>query len=509
MDPNEKRLAWGLVLLKFALPFLLSHPAFELHRDEYLYYAQGRHLALGYLENPPLIGLLGWVSSLFGGGDFWIKFWPSLFGAATLWLTLRLVKGFGGGLYALLIAGLGLILSAYLRVHFLFQPNFLDIFSWTLASFFLQRYLLRQQHRDLYWLAGALAFGWWGKYSVLFYVLALLLALLATKHRVLLVRRPLWIAAAIGAALVLPNLAWQYFHNWPLVHHMQELRDTQLQYLSKTDFLKEQLLMFLPVSFVCIGGLWWLFRSATFRVFGFLYVFILALLMLGSGKGYYALGIYPVLLAAGGRWLEGALRARALRLTAAGVIVALALPAIPLLLPLQAPPAMAATNERWGLKDMGILRWEDQKDHALQQDFADMQGWRELTEKTERYFQRLPDSTKAGTVVFGRNYGFASAMAYYAKDPYFRSRIISDNGTHLLWIPDRFHYRHILFVGEEAPPPGDVVWEHFARIHVVDSCTNALSRQYRSPILFFEQTDSTGLRLAVEGIREMKAKFRR
>jgi hypothetical protein len=45
-----------LAAIKFVLPFILSHPAFELHRDEYLYYEQGQHLSFGYLENPPLIG---------------------------------------------------------------------------------------------------------------------------------------------------------------------------------------------------------------------------------------------------------------------------------------------------------------------------------------------------------------------------------------------------------------------------------------------------------------------
>jgi hypothetical protein len=73
---------WILALLlsvKFVLPFFLSNSGFELHRDEYLYYEQGRHLAFGYSENPPLIGVLAYISSLFGGSYFWIKFWPALF----------------------------------------------------------------------------------------------------------------------------------------------------------------------------------------------------------------------------------------------------------------------------------------------------------------------------------------------------------------------------------------------------------------------------------------------
>jgi len=54
-----------LALLKFLIPFVFIHPAFELQRDEYLYYQQGQHLDLGYLENPPLLSYLGWISSWF------------------------------------------------------------------------------------------------------------------------------------------------------------------------------------------------------------------------------------------------------------------------------------------------------------------------------------------------------------------------------------------------------------------------------------------------------------
>src|SRR5690349_21683201 len=124
-----------LAMLKFVLPFLLQHPAYELHRDEYLYYAQGQHLDLGFLENPPLIALMGWISSLLGGSFFWIKFWPSLFGAFTLLVSAGIARQLGGGLYAQLIVALGILFSAYLRVHFLFQPNFLDIFWCTAAAY--------------------------------------------------------------------------------------------------------------------------------------------------------------------------------------------------------------------------------------------------------------------------------------------------------------------------------------------------------------------------------------
>ena len=79
---------WPLILLlaitKFILPLFLQDPIFELQRDEYLYYQQGQHLALGYMENPPFISYLAMISSWFGGREAWVKIWPSLFGAATV-----------------------------------------------------------------------------------------------------------------------------------------------------------------------------------------------------------------------------------------------------------------------------------------------------------------------------------------------------------------------------------------------------------------------------------------
>src|SRR4028118_864982 len=126
-----------LAIVKFILPFFLQHPVYELHRDEYLYYQQGQHLDFGYLENPPLTGCMASLSSLLGGSVFWIKFWPSLFGAATLLVTSGIVRELGGHLFAQIVAATGILFTAYLRVHFLFQATSLDIFFWTLSAYFL------------------------------------------------------------------------------------------------------------------------------------------------------------------------------------------------------------------------------------------------------------------------------------------------------------------------------------------------------------------------------------
>src|ERR1700733_8435145 len=78
---RDQALIYVLALVKFVLPFLLQHSAYEPHRDEFLYLAEAHHLAWGYLELPPMLGVLSLIAHLFGGSLFWIKFWPSLGGA--------------------------------------------------------------------------------------------------------------------------------------------------------------------------------------------------------------------------------------------------------------------------------------------------------------------------------------------------------------------------------------------------------------------------------------------
>jgi len=507
---RENGLILLLAIVKFSLPFLLQHPAYELHRDEYLYYEQGQHLALGFLENPPLIGLLGWIASLFGGGYFWIKFWPALFGAITLWLTTSIVKELGGKLFAQLLAGFGILFTAYLRIHFLFQPNFLDIFFWTLSAYFLVLFINSNNSKYIFYLSLSLAFGWYSKYSVLFFIAALLFALVLTHYRSVFLKKQFWIAFVLGFVLIVPNLLWQYFHNWPLFHHMQELQETQLQNLNRFDFIKEQILMLLPVCFVWMGGLFWLLKNNKYRVVGYCFCFIILLIMLGSGKGYYALGAYSMVLAAGSVWAEVISTYRIwLRYVFVAIILLLSLPFVPVLLPMQPQEEMAASNKKYGVNKLGLLRWEDGEDHLLQQDFADMLGWKELTEKTERLFQQQPDSVKASTMVYCANYGLAGSMKYYAKDDDFRKKIISENGTFLLWIPDRIYFKHLIFIDDEMPDKDDNVLKRFASMTIVDSCTNIYSRQYNTRIYHFKNASDSAWIIAAEDIRTGKAKFTR
>jgi len=150
---NKTRLLYFLALIKFILPFLLVNSFYQLHRDEYLYLAEGHHLAWGFMEVPPMMSFMAWISNHLGAGIFWTRFWPALFGSLTFLLTGKMIFSLGGGYFALLLGFIPFIFSGYIRLFTFFHPNFLDAFFWTLIAFSVIRYIQSRQNKWLYVLA--------------------------------------------------------------------------------------------------------------------------------------------------------------------------------------------------------------------------------------------------------------------------------------------------------------------------------------------------------------------
>ena len=147
-----------------------------------------------------------------------------------------------------------------------------------------------------------LGLGWLNKYSIIFYGLALLAALIISRNRKLLWSWYLPLAIAGGLLLILPNLIWQYQHNWPVISHMSELQETQLGNVLVKDFLLAQVFMHLPALPVWLGGLIWLLfnrKHREYRVFAWAFLLTLLLIILLRGKFYYTIAAYTMLVVFG------------------------------------------------------------------------------------------------------------------------------------------------------------------------------------------------------------------
>jgi hypothetical protein len=500
-----------LAMVKFILPYSLQNPVYELHRDEFLYLAEGLHLDWGYMEVPPLLSLFAKLTHLMGGGFFWVKFWPALFGAFTVWLVCLMVREMGGTVYAQVLAGICMTVGAYMRINFLFQPGFLEVFWWTLMAYFIVKYINTHSLVFIYLLGVAAGFSWLSKYSVLFLAAGLFAALLLTPYRKLFTSKHLYLSIGIAFVIALPNLVWQYSHRWPVAYHMQELRETQLVFVNPLEFLMDQILIHLPCFFIWIAGLAWLLFSPSgrqYRMLAWMYLTIILLLILSSGKSYYSLGAYPMLFAAGAVCIDQLtrLRFRWARYTTVGIVLMIFLPFIPVLLPVWQPGKLARYYKVSGFDKTGLLRWEDLQDHPLPQDFADMLGWKEMAGKVSRTYASLPDTIKRATLVYCESYGQAGAVTYYGKG---LPQVHTDNASFLFWMPDKYNIRHILMVDDKVPDADDKVFQQFESAIMLDSIENPLSREYGAKIWLYRNGNDQ-LRTMVEaGIREEKDKFRR
>jgi 4-amino-4-deoxy-L-arabinose transferase-like glycosyltransferase len=140
----------GFILFKIVLHYFLISPEYDLQRDEYLHLDQANHLAAGYISVPPVTSWISWIIKLLGNGVFWVKFFPALFGASTIFVVWKMVEELGGGLFALVLASLAVLASAILRINILFQPNSLDVFFWTLVYFTFIKYINTNNSKWLY-----------------------------------------------------------------------------------------------------------------------------------------------------------------------------------------------------------------------------------------------------------------------------------------------------------------------------------------------------------------------
>lgn len=474
-----------LVIVKFILQYTLISPEYELQRDEYLHLDQGNHLAWGYLSVPPVSSWISWLIKILGGSVFWIKFFPALFGAFTMIVIWKAIEELKGGLFAFLLASLGLLFSSLLRLNMLYQPNSLDVLLWTSFFYILIKYINTEKVSWLYWGGAIFGIGILNKYNIAFLVLGFIPALLLTKQRRIFANPHTYGAALLALIIIFPNLVWQYNNGFPVIHHMKELSEYQLVNVNRFDFLKSQLLFFIGVTFVILFGFYALLFYKAFekiRFFFWGYVFTMSLFMFFKAKDYYAIGLYPIYIGFGAVYLESVLNSgwkRFLKPVCLLHPVVLFLPIYNLAFPNKAPGFIVENPDSY--KRFGLLRWEDGKDHPLPQDFADMLGWKELAQKVDKEYSRL--SKSGNTLVLCDNYGQAGAINFYSTKGV---KAVSFNADYINWMDLSKNYKNLIRVKDNSENELEETGAFFKHSVIADSVTNPYARGRGTVIFSFE-----------------------
>ncbi len=471
---------WMIILI-FALAKLLVHfltyANYELHRDAYLYYAQSEHLAWGYVAVPPSIAVVGKIATLiFGNTTFGLRFFPALIGSFNLVIIGLMVKELRGKNTALILASLAYLLSpSYLHTNALYQPVCFNQFYWLLGGYLILLMIKRNDPKFWIWIALVFALAFLNKYSIVFFAFAFVVSLLISPYRYLYASKYFVMALILGLGLIFPNLLWQYEHNWPVLHHMSDLQRTQLVHVRLSDFIVSQILMNIQGLLLWVTGLvaiLFLKKENQYRLFGILYLIVITVLIIGHGKPYYSLGVYPILFVFGAYIIEKYFKKYLLYITAIlipsmfiSLYVSLSFDGIPFI-----------SFEDAVQKD--AFRWEDGVNHDIPQDLADMTGWTQVGNKVVETYLTLNSEDRENCDIFCYHYGQAGAVMFYGKDANI-PQPISINGSFAFWAPDSLTKEYLIWVHSDLN--NDIKPESFlpARFRDVQLMTTVEDKYFR------------------------------
>jgi hypothetical protein len=448
---------------------------YEFHRDEFLYVAMGDHLRLWQMDFPPFIAVAANLQRFLFGDTLWaLRVLPALAGAGLVWIAMDTARRLGGRVVAQVLAGgIVLLCPLFLRTSGLFQPVVFDELWWSLALWCLLRRGLGDEPRWWLGVGAALGIGLFTKFSIAFVAFPIAVAAVVTPLRKDLATPWPWVGAVLSLAIGHPALAGQVALGWPFLAQMADLQATQLARVSFSSFLSEQVLMVGPgVLLAAVGAVWLLAQrqSPAQRGTGLAAVGAFTLLLLMSGKAYYAAPIYPVLLGAGAAAVSGfglkagsTARARLSRLALGGVAVAqlgYGAVALPLGLPVLSPEPMARYAAWLGVTEATMSNRGEQLD--LPQDYADMMGWQAFADTVVRFWQDLDDAETGRAVLFGSNYGRAGALDWYGR-PAGLPPAISNIGSYWFWGHGDLEWDVAVFAG------GDIeeLQDYFREVTVV------------------------------------------
>jgi dolichyl-phosphate-mannose-protein mannosyltransferase len=417
---------------------LIANPHYGFFRDELYFVICGFRPAWGYVDQPPIVPLLAAGSQLFGHSLFLLRAVPAIFAAASVYTTCLVAVELGGGIFAESFAAIVAAVTPVL-MHFgtTTSTDIVGLWLWPLTALYVLRIVKGADPR--WWLAvGAIAgIGLESKYSMAFFIAALIAALILLPQRRVLKTPWFFAGMALAAALALPNFVWQASHGYPMWTLLRDAGEYKNVQLSPLAYAATQLLITHPLlAPVWIIGLLTLLRRPQSRFLGVAYLLLILQMMVLHGKDYYPGAVYSILIAAGAVQIEAWTQTAVLwRPALAFYAVAVGVLLVPLLMPVLPERTMSAYDrfaQTMLAREVALAKMERTQIGRLPPDWADMHGWRELTQLVARVYYSLPPSQRSQAAILASNYGEAAAIDFFGRD-YGLPPVLSGDNQYWEW----------------------------------------------------------------------------
>ncbi len=435
------------ILAFLALVKLLVHlgtnlfGGYGIFRDEFYYIACSKHLAWGYVDQPPFSIALLWLNrQLFGDSLFALRLLPAVAGAFTVLLAGLIARKLGGGKFAQALAAVSALCAPLLLgMNGYFSMNSFDILLWILALYLVAVLADDDATKNWVLLGIVLGLGLLNKISFLWLGAGLFAGLLLTRHRRQLLTKEPWLAAGLALLFFLPHVVWQVLNDFPTLEFIRNASGEKYVASSAVSILLEQVRNMNPATLIFwLPGLaYFLFAGSVrrFRILPIIYLAVFAILAVnGSSKSEYLGPMFPMLFAMGAaalekfivrfkwRWLKPVTLAP---LLLSGVAIApLALPVLPVESYIAYAKALGMAPSTPEKKDLG----------SLPQHYADCFGWEQMVRAVAAAYETLTPEERQKCAIMANNYGEAGAIDFYGPK-YGLPRAISGHNNYWLWGP--------------------------------------------------------------------------
>lgn len=435
---GEKAIVVYFILAKLVIclfPF-----DYGLFRDELYYIAMSDNLDFGYVDVPPLVPfLLAIVRSVLGTSFFALHLLPAISGALVVWLVSLMVKKFGGGFNALLLALTCVTLAPiYLAWESTYSYDVFDKLNWTLMLY-VTVLILKTEDRK-YWIYFGLVAGFalLTKITILFLAFGLLSAMMMTKERKSFLSWQLWAGAVLAILIFSPYIIWQIKEGLPALEYYGSYASSKTWPSTPPEFVKNQIVTMNLFAFpVWLLGIYYFIFNETgkrYRVFGYAYFVVLIICIVLKVKFFLPAPFYTVLFAGGAVWIEGFAEKRNISRLKRAPAVAIFLIGL-----VQVPFARAVIPVEQFVKYTGRSVWEGIRGERhdlgrLPQHFHDRFGWDVMAQSVAVAYNKLSEQDKAKACVLMGNYGEAGAIWVYGEQ-YGLPKPISGHLQYYFWGP--------------------------------------------------------------------------
>ncbi len=425
METRRHPLASDLALLIYtALVTVICHLLiagnYGYFLDELYTLACSRHLSLAFVDIPPVAPtMLAISTALFGDSVFAIHIFPSLFSGVMVVVVGLMARELGGKRLAILLSGIAAaFVPVWMALGSLFTYDFPDQLTLLLLFFAIIK-LLKTENPKWWLLIGAIAgFGLMVKPSDVFFIAALALGLLLTKHRRMYLTKWPWLGALIALVIILPAVIWQATHGFPIAEYWLSYSSNKTVRAGAGEFILMQVigvnLFLLPVW---IAGLcYFLFHKdgKRYRLLGVMFGILFLVFLATGAKMYMLIPAYGMLLAGGAlvferfairKWRKALVAVFLCLVVVTGVIQA------PNFMPILPVDSLITYYDTVG-RAFGAqsIKLDNNGAMALPQYFYDRFEWDVLVRDVAEVYNNLPEDVRADTVIVSQNYGWAGAI---------------------------------------------------------------------------------------------------